>query len=159
MPKATTSSSKKKTSVRKKDTPGSLVKALCEPGSRESIPRPVLVARVREGLPSSELVELQKALGVSEARLADLLGLSRATLKRRKASKRLDELLSDRVVRFARLFGWTVEVIEDLDHARSWLDGPQYGLGYQIPLDYAKTELGGQEVWDLLGRIEYGVLA
>jgi putative toxin-antitoxin system antitoxin component (TIGR02293 family) len=61
------------------------------------------------------------------------------------------------VVRFARLMGKAVTVLESEDNARQWLTSPQFGLGGAVPLDYADTEVGAREVEDLLGRIEYGV--
>ena len=90
-------------------------------------------------------------------KLLPMLGMSKATLHRRKASGRLDPLESDRVVRFARLFGRAIEVMEAEDAARHWMGSPQIGLGGAVPLDYARTEVGAREVEDLLGRIDYGV--
>jgi putative toxin-antitoxin system antitoxin component (TIGR02293 family) len=60
-------------------------------------------------------------------------------------------------VRFARLMGQAVEVMESEENARQWLTSPQVGLGGAVPLEYAETEVGAREVEDLLGRIEHGV--
>lgn len=90
-------------------------------------------------------------------RLAPKLGISRATLNRRMAKGRLEPQESDRLVRFARLMGKAVEVLETKEDARRWLSSPQVGLGGAVPLDCAETEVGAREVEDLLGRIEYGV--
>jgi putative toxin-antitoxin system antitoxin component (TIGR02293 family) len=90
-------------------------------------------------------------------RLALKLGMSKATLHRRKLDGRLTPEESDRVIRFARLMGRAVTVFETEENARLWLSSPQVGLGGAIPLDYAGTEIGAREVEDLLGRIEYGV--
>ncbi len=116
-----------------------------------------LIKIIRSGLPVQELAALQAGLGVPMDKLAPKLGMSRATLHRRKAQGRLDPGESDRVLRFARLLGKAVEVMEGEDAARRWLTSPQAGLGGAVPLDYAETEVGAREVEDLLGRIEYGV--
>ena len=116
-----------------------------------------LIAALRVGLPVQELMDLQASLKVPMEKLVPRLGISKATLHRRKATGRLDPDESDRVVRFARLMGKAVEVLESDDDARQWLSSPQFGLGGAIPLDYADTEVGAREVEDLLGRIEYGV--
>ena len=87
-------------------------------------------------------------------KLVPKLGLSKATLHRRKASGRLDPAESNRVVRFARLMGKAIEVLESDDDARQWLTSPQFGLGGAIPLDYADTEAGAREVEDLLIETE-----
>ena len=104
-----------------------------------------------------ELASLRASLDLPMDRLAPMLGISKATLHRRKAAGRLDPAESDRVLRFARLMGKAIEVLETEQNARSWLTSPQYGLGGAIPLEYAETEVGAREVEDLLGRISYGV--
>ena len=118
-----------------------------------------VVESIRKGLPIRELDTLQRILGIPIERLAPKLGISKATLHRRKAEGRLAQEESDRVVRYARLMGKAVEVFEGEESARRWLDSPQVGLGGAVPLDYAETEAGAREVDDLLGRIEYGVYA
>jgi putative toxin-antitoxin system antitoxin component (TIGR02293 family) len=117
----------------------------------------MLIQSLKAGLPMAELASLRVSLDLPMDRLAPLLGISKATLHRRKTAGRLDPAESDRVVRFARLMGKAVEVLETEQNARSWLTSPQYGLGGAVPLDYAGTEVGAREVEDLLGRIAYGV--
>ena len=116
-----------------------------------------LVKALRLGLPVAELHDLQTRLDVPMERLAPMLGISKATLHRRKESGKLDVSESDRVVRFARLLGRAIETMEDDDAARQWLRSPQVGLGGEIPLDFAETEVGAREVENLLGRIDHGV--
>jgi len=116
-----------------------------------------LIEVLRLGLPIQELQDLQASLDVPMDKLFPMLGISKATLHRRKANGRLDQAESDRVVRFAKLMGRAIEVMESEDNARQWLTSPQFGLGGAVPLEYAETEVGAREVEDLLGRIEYGV--
>jgi len=116
-----------------------------------------IIEQIQRGLPVEELDALQQILEIPIDKLAPKLGISKATLHRRKIEGRLGRDESDRVVRFARLMGKAVEVFESEEAARRWLKAPQVGLGSAIPLDYAETELGAREVEDLLGRIDYGV--
>jgi putative toxin-antitoxin system antitoxin component (TIGR02293 family) len=116
-----------------------------------------LIEVIRTGLPVQELTCLQGSLGVPMEKLIPMLGISKATFHRRKAGGRLGPGESDRVVRFARLMGKAVEVMESEENARHWLTSPQFGLAGAVPLEYAGTEVGAREVEDLLGRIEYGV--
>jgi putative toxin-antitoxin system antitoxin component (TIGR02293 family) len=116
-----------------------------------------LIEALRVGLPVQEVEVLRASLKVPMEKLVPKLGLSKATLHRRKAAGRLGQAESDRVVRFARLMGKTVEVLESEENARQWLAAPQLGLGGAVPLEYAETEVGAREVEDLLGRIEQGV--
>ncbi len=116
-----------------------------------------LIQSLKIGLPVQELDDLRSSLDVSMERLVPMLGISKATLHRRMLAGRLDPAESDRVVRFARLMGKAVEVMESPENARAWLTSAQRGLGGAVPLEYAETEVGAREVEDLLGRIEYGV--
>jgi len=114
--------------------------------------------QVRQGFSYSEFEDLQSSLKLPAERLAEQVGLSRATLQRRKKSEgNLNAIQSDRVVRLARLLGKAVDVFEDEDIARRWMLSPQRGLGGEMPLDFAFTEVGAREVENLLGRIEQGV--
>ncbi len=123
-----------------------------------SVPAAATVIRKLEaGLPVRELDDLQSGLDLPMDKVGSLLGISKATLHRRKATGRLDTSESDRVVRFARLLGKAVAVLESEIHARQWLSSPQRGLGGAVPLEYARTEVGAREVENLLGRIEHGV--
>lgn len=118
---------------------------------------PHLIEQVQSGLPSTELEALRDFVDLPIDQLLGLLGISKATWHRRKARGRLEPSESDHVVRFARLTGRAVEVLENLANARQWLRSPQAGLGDAVPLDYATTEVGAREVEDLLGRIDCGV--
>ncbi len=118
---------------------------------------PQIIQSLKDGLPVEELDTLREGLDLPMDKLAPLLGLSKATLHRRKLAGRLDTAESDRVVRFARLLGRAADVMESLENGRRWLASPQRGLGGATPLEYAETEVGAREVEDLLGRIEYSV--
>lgn len=118
-----------------------------------------LVAMIYEGLPVQEFDDLKELLGVSSARLGELLGISKATLARRKQQGVLSKEESDRAIRYAQIMGVAMEVLESREHAMRWMSLPQFGLAGAIPIEYANTEVGAKEVESLLWRIEYGVLA
>ncbi len=115
------------------------------------------IQAIRDGLSLRELLDLQEALDVPLAALAARIGISKATLHRRKQEGVLTAAESDRVLRFARLIGQAAAVFGGQDAARQWLNAPQRGLAGAVPLDYAETEAGAREVERLLGRIEHGV--
>ncbi|MDQ6624266.1 MAG: DUF2384 domain-containing protein [Verrucomicrobiota bacterium] len=117
------------------------------------------VKRVRAGVKFRELETLRRGLGLPLTLLSEKLGISRATLHRRKTTGRLDPNESDKVVRYERLLRQASQVFGSTESARQWLSFPQFGLGGAIPLDYARTEVGAREVEHLLGRIEWGVLS
>lgn len=124
---------------------------------RTGKPPQSLVESIREGLPFAEFTALCGLLDLSAEALGGYLNISRSTLIRRKQRGRLAPDESDRLIRFARLYGRAAEVLGSREAGRTWLKSPARALGPAIPLAYADTEAGAREVEHLLGRIEYGV--
>jgi putative toxin-antitoxin system antitoxin component (TIGR02293 family) len=118
-----------------------------------------LVDRILEGLPVEEFDSLREMLGLSVDQMASKIGISVATLSRRRAKKQpLDRDHSDRLMRYARLYWLAVDFFEgNTQTARDWLASPARGLGGRSPLEFAETEMGAREVEDLIGRLEHGV--
>ena len=135
-----------------------IVRGFLKPPPHADLTPTNIISLVQQGLPVTEVTDLQTSLDMPAERLAPMLGISKATLHRRKgAGSKLNPAVSDRVVRYARLLGKAVRVFGDMEDAKQWLKTPQFGLGGAVPLDYAKAEIGAREVENLLGRIEYGV--
>jgi len=116
-----------------------------------------LIAAVKAGLDTRVFVELAHRLGVSEAGLAEVVGLAPSTLARRKRAGRLTPPESDRLLRIAALLDRATRVFEDEADAADWLRAPNLALGGVAPLALADTEFGAREVEDLIGRLEHGV--
>ena len=89
------------------------------------------IGRIHAGLSFRAVQNLQKALDVPMDKLASVLGMSRATLHRRKIQGKIDKDKSEKLVRYQRLLKKAEDVFGGGDGAR--------------------------EVENLLGRIEYGV--
>ncbi len=118
-----------------------------------------MIDKVRDGLAFAEFHAMQEMLGVTEERLGAWLGMSRATLHRRKKLGTLDRAESDRLVRYARLMSHAIAALGGIDGARSWMVSPAFAFNGECPLDYADTEIGAREVDALLGRLEHGVFS
>lgn len=118
-----------------------------------------VAARVKAGLPIAEFDALRRLLGLTVESLAARIGISIATLSRRRQSGRpLDAGRSDRLLRFARLFRLALELHDgDEEAARDWLNRPARALDGETPLEHASTEAGAREVENLIGRLEHGV--
>jgi putative toxin-antitoxin system antitoxin component (TIGR02293 family) len=116
-------------------------------------------ARVRAGLPIAEFDALRELLGLTVESLAGKIGISIATLSRRRhGGEPLDAGHGDRLLRFARLFRLAADLYDgDEDAARDWLSKPARALDGEAPLDHADTEAGAREVEHLIGRLEHGV--
>jgi putative toxin-antitoxin system antitoxin component (TIGR02293 family) len=118
-----------------------------------------MIEKVRDGLPFAEFHAMQEMLAVTEERLGAWLGMSRATLHRRKKAGTLDRTESDRLVRYARLVSHATAALGGIEGARSWLVAPAIAFNGECPLDFADTEIGAREVDALLGRLEHGVFS
>jgi uncharacterized protein (DUF2384 family) len=124
------------------------------------LPAREAVAHVRAGLPVGELDALRELLGVTVETLAGKVGISIATLSRRRQRREpLDVGQSDRVLRYAeplsarpsRCTTATRTPRERGSRARrARSDG-------ETPLERAETEVGAREVENLIGRLEHGV--
>jgi putative toxin-antitoxin system antitoxin component (TIGR02293 family) len=119
-----------------------------------------LLKTVQQGITYKSFLSFQRNLGISPARLLELVQIPQRTLTRRKHEGRLRPEESDRLLRVGRVFGKAIELFEgDVDAARQWLAAPQTVLGGAKPWDLAKTEFGSREVELAIGRIEHGVYA
>ncbi len=115
------------------------------------------IERVRAGLKFRSVQNLQKALDLPMTTIAAVLGMSRATLHRRKRDGKIDGNEAERLLRYERLLEKAGAVFGGKTPAREWLTHPQPGLGGAVPVQFATTEMGAREVENLLGRIEYSV--
>ncbi|HEX9671449.1 MAG TPA: antitoxin Xre/MbcA/ParS toxin-binding domain-containing protein [Thermoanaerobaculia bacterium] len=113
--------------------------------------------RVREGLPFAALEAVARTLELERPELTAALDLPERTLVRRKQERRLRPAESDRLVRLARVAAQAVEVLGDTERAVRWLHRPNRALGGPAPLTLLDTDIGAQQVEQLLGRIEHGV--
>src|SRR5438477_2990727 len=115
------------------------------------------IGRIQAGLSFRAVRNLQTALGLPLEKIAAFLGMSRATLHRRRAQGKIARNESEKLVRYQRLVKKAEDVFGHPAAAREWLTHPQPGLGNAKPVEFARTEIGAREVENLLGRIEYGV--
>jgi putative toxin-antitoxin system antitoxin component (TIGR02293 family) len=117
-----------------------------------------LAKRVREGLPFSALSAVVSQYGISRDVLCDILHLSRRNLLRRKEQSRLSPDESDRLYRLARVLAHANRVFEDPEESADWIQTPNASLGKQQPLSLLDTDIGVQQVDEILGRIEHGII-
>jgi len=117
-----------------------------------------LAERVREGLPFAALAAVMDQYGIARDVLCDILHLSPRNFLRRKEQKRLASDESDRLYRLARVLAHANRVFEDADESADWIHAPNMSLGKQQPLTLLDTDIGVQQVDQVLGRIEHGIV-
>lgn len=123
-------------------------------GSRDG-----LVEEIRHGLPVTVIDNLVAELAISQQTLLKVIALPTATLTRRRAQQRLTPQESDRVYRVAAAYRAALQLFEGNGAAaRRWFIEPAKALGGHTPLQHLDTEAGADDVQDLIGRLEHGVI-
>lgn len=121
---------------------------------------PSILKAIEKGFSWKTFERFVKNLGLSAEQVADVIGIPRRTLARRKVEGRLKADESDRLLRVARVFGSALDLFNgNREAAVLWLTDINIALGGVAPLDYARTQLGADEVENLVGRIQYGIFS
>ena len=118
-----------------------------------------LIEQLREGLSADSFMNLKDELGISAERLAKILAIPSRTLTRRLKEGRFTTAESERILRVANISSKAKELFEGDDYYKEWLGSSAIALGGSAPLDYLDTELGAEEVENLIGRLEHGVFS
>ena len=116
-----------------------------------------LVRLVREGLPYPALEAAVQRSCIGIERLTRAIGISRTTRARRRNEGRFSPEESDRLCRFARVFAHALDVFEEAETASRWFSSPIEALGKEHPIELVQTDVGAQQVDEVLGRIEHGI--
>lgn len=129
----------------------------------------VIVAVIREGIPTSFLKQMATDMAVPQERIYEALGLPRATIGRKaKEGKLMSPGETERALALARLIGQAEEIVErsgnpeGFDAARwvaAWLLQPNPALEGKRPAEWMDTALGRELVSDTLARLESGAYA
>lgn len=130
------------------------------------------IARVRiikDGVSTSYVDRMARAMGMPKERLLPALGLSPATVNRRaRESKKLSTEDSERVVGMARLVGQVQAMVNEsgdpngfnaAEWVARWLEAPLAALGGQRPVELMDTTEGQAIVSNLLARVQSGAYA
>ena len=116
------------------------------------------MGKANEGLPVASFGRFAETSGVSREALAKAIRVSLRTVQRRQETDgRLDPAASERLVRLADLYAHAAKVIGDDALARQWMQTPRDVFDDRTPFEMAGSELGAQEVDNLLLRVEHGV--
>jgi len=117
------------------------------------------VGVIREGIPAAAVEVILSTVHLSQAELAQALGIPERTLARRKREGVLNSEESSKLLRLARAVSRASEVFDDPAAAVDWLKSPNAALRGNAPLSLLDTDIGAESVLDTLGRIEHGVFA
>jgi putative toxin-antitoxin system antitoxin component (TIGR02293 family) len=112
---------------------------------------------VRAGLPLVALRSLQESLQLSREGLSRMLSMPERTMARRQKQARLTADESDRLIRAARVMANAKRVLGSRDKAAHWLRTANRALDGAAPVSLLDTDIGAEQVSEILGRIEHGI--
>jgi putative toxin-antitoxin system antitoxin component (TIGR02293 family) len=119
---------------------------------------PELVERLRAGLPFDALTAVMGRYDIPRDVACRILHLSTRNFLRRKRQGRLSPDESDRLYRLARVLAHADRVFEQPGESSDWVRTPNASLGQEPPLSLLDTDVGVQQVDQILGRIEHGIV-
>lgn len=114
---------------------------------------------VKKGITKSYLTKLKKQAGLDYDALAHALSVTRSTLINKKGQQKFSHQVSERIVLLADLYSFGYEVFGNKDSFNSWMFATNQALGGAAPFDLIDNLYGREEVYDLIGRIAYGVVS
>lgn len=122
--------------------------------------RMLIIAAIRVGIPYSLFELIQIYTPFSENDWADLLDVSTKSLQRyRQASQHyFKSFHSEKIIEMAEVTKLGLEVFEDMDKLKLWLNTPNFALGKIKPIELLKDSYGKELVTSELVRINHGIL-
>lgn len=118
-----------------------------------------IVTLIRSGLTKKALDRMLHAYDITTLDMARILHISDRTMRRYETESVLDPEQSERLIELAKLFAHGISVFGSNERFRKWLHCEVYSLGGERPIDLLDTSIGIGLVDDVLGRIEFGIVA
>ena len=115
-----------------------------------------LISAVRSGLSYESFNALRDTLELSTEDFAQLLGIPRRTLTKRRNEGVFKVSESNAISRVARVYGETLDFFGDEEDALRWLKTPLPALG-SAPLSVLDTDPGADAVSTLLTQLAWGL--
>jgi putative toxin-antitoxin system antitoxin component (TIGR02293 family) len=129
-------------------------------GKTEAVSTPMeLIDRIEKGLPVTTLFDIAEVVAPNATEIV-LAIVPKATLTRRRKEGRLSAAEGAVVARIAAIWSLALEVWGTPDAARDFLNRPHAMLAGRKPIDIVvQSEIGGEMVSQILGRLQYGSAA
>lgn len=117
-----------------------------------------IIQLIRSGVSYSLFEKIQNYTPFTENEWADFLDLSTKSLQRYKQSdKAFRPIHSEKIIEIAEVSKAGLEVFNDMDLFKLWLDTPNYALGNIKPFELIKDSYGKEMVINELVHINYGI--
>ncbi|NOU46579.1 MAG: DUF2384 domain-containing protein [Bacteroidales bacterium] len=117
-----------------------------------------IITAIRAGIPFSLFSLIREITPFTETEWAGFLNISAKSLHRYKAdSRHFKPLQSEKIIELAEVTKLGIEVFEDMDKLKLWLNTPNFALGDNPPIALLKDSYGKELVMGELTRIHYGI--
>jgi len=132
-------------------------------GGEGCVSRPIesefdLILLSNEGITKQSLETLINYLGISKKAFSEnILDASVKTLERKKSTDKLGKHTSSLAIEIAKVVEHAMDVFENEEKVKGWLNSPVRALNYAKPIDLFYLPTGLKMVDNILGRIEHGV--
>jgi len=119
----------------------------------------LIINAIRDGFPYSIFKLIQEYTPFSEQDWADFLNISTKSLQRYKqsANHKFKPLHTEKIIEIAEVTKIGLELFEDVDKFKLWLNTPNYALGSHKPLELLKDSYGKDLLIQELINIQHGI--
>lgn len=126
---------------------------------REVRTRMDLIDLSQKGVSKESLLHLAKSMGLPVSQVAALLPVTERTIQRYAPKEHFDRVVSEYILYLAEVVARGVEVFEDNERFKAWVNQPSMALGGRSPKSLLPSRFGIDMVLEELTRIEHGVAA
>ncbi len=98
-------------------------------------------------------------MALTQKDLAELTSTSLRTFQRYENDKKLNPIVSESMIQLTEIIRLGFDVFEDRDTFIKWLNTANKALGQRKPIELLKFRTGSDLVRNLLGQIQYGIVA
>ena len=147
--------------ARKKDDSGDIAALFWDfTDGRAELGEAERLQQIKAGFSASLFQAIKAAFSLPERSVETLLNASISTLERRRRESRvLDSVASERLDRIATVSHLAEAVLEGREAAARWMSQPNQGLGGEAPIMLCETEIGAKQVRRVLNALEWGGVA
>jgi|694.fasta_scaffold30485_4 putative toxin-antitoxin system antitoxin component (TIGR02293 family) len=121
----------------------------------------LIIAAIRAGIPYSLFHTIQACTPFTETDWANFLDISTKSLQRYKVASNFSfkPIHSEKIIEMAEVTQAGLEVFDNLNTLKLWLNTPNFALGSLLPIELLKDSYGKDLVLAELIRINHGILA
>lgn len=118
-----------------------------------------LVNLARTGISKRSLLALARKISLTIEEIANVLHISERTLQRYTPTTIVKTEYADKAIELARLYERGTAVLGSESEFNIWMRTPNHALNNEVPLTLLDTSIGFDLIFQVLGRLEYGVFS